>query len=85
MKQVSFCTCLLSLLYVSILAESRYTNGSRNMTSCMCLLGNPGEFVPCVGANRRRMNITSEIARPGAQQCQIVDVNSWNEFFPPRD
>ena len=26
-------------------------------------------FVPCSGANRRRMNITSTIARPGRQLC----------------
>ena len=49
-----------------------------------CEAGNPGDFVYCVGANRRRMNITSGIARPGAQQCEIVDVDSWEEFFPPR-
>jgi hypothetical protein len=31
-------------------------------------------FVPCSGATRRRMNVTSTIARPGAQSCGIVDV-----------
>jgi hypothetical protein len=47
--------------------------------------GNPGDFVQCVGANRRRMNITSDIVRPRSQQCTIVDVESWDEFFPPRN
>ena len=39
------------------------------------------EFVPCSGANRRRMNITSMIARPGQQQCGIVGVEDWGEIF----
>mmetsp|Transcript_1330 Transcript_1330/g.2809 ORF Transcript_1330/g.2809 Transcript_1330/m.2809 type:complete len:296 (-) Transcript_1330:243-1130(-) len=37
-------------------------------------------FVPCSGANRRRMNITSTIARPGRQLCGIVDVD-WAEIL----
>ncbi|CAB9497039.1 expressed unknown protein [Seminavis robusta] len=40
-------------------------------------------FVPCSGASRRRMNVTSSIARPGNQQCKIVDVPSWERFFGP--
>lgn len=40
-----------------------------------------GQFVPCSGATRRRMNVTGSIARPGAQRCSIVDVN-WAELFP---
>lgn len=43
--------------------------------------GNPGNFVSCSGANRRRMNVTSSIQRPGAMQCDIVDV-VWEELFP---
>lgn len=50
---------------------------------CLFCVGNPGDFVYCVGANRRRMNIQSDIARPGDQQCTIVDVESWGEFFLP--
>ncbi|KAL3796891.1 hypothetical protein HJC23_008844 [Cyclotella cryptica] len=46
-----------------------------------CEAGNPGEFVSCSGATRRRMNITSSIARPGEQQCAIVDVKDWNDLF----
>ena len=46
-----------------------------------CEAGNPGDFVFCSGANRRRMNVTSSISRPGAQQCSIVDVD-WAELFP---
>jgi len=37
-------------------------------------------FVPCSGANRRRMNITSTIARPGRQLCSIVGVD-WADVF----
>jgi len=40
-----------------------------------------GQFVPCSGATRRRMNVTSTIARPGAQRCGIVDVD-YAELFP---
>mmetsp|Transcript_35380 Transcript_35380/g.73679 ORF Transcript_35380/g.73679 Transcript_35380/m.73679 type:complete len:167 (-) Transcript_35380:2050-2550(-) len=46
-----------------------------------CEAGNPGDFVFCSGATRRRMNVTSSIKRPGAQQCSIVDVK-WEELFP---
>mmetsp|Transcript_20299 Transcript_20299/g.42260 ORF Transcript_20299/g.42260 Transcript_20299/m.42260 type:complete len:735 (-) Transcript_20299:147-2351(-) len=50
-----------------------------------CEAGPAGYFVPCVGANRRRMNITSDIQRPGAQRCGITDVHDWEEFFYPKD
>eukprot|EP00804_Cyclotella_cryptica_P000041 CCRYP_013714-RA/>CCRYP_013714-RA protein AED:0.06 eAED:0.06 QI:468/1/1/1/0.85/0.75/8/1701/607 len=88
-----FCT---KSFCIFIYLQTRMTNqvgnfkvGPDSITSATCEeanceAGNPGHFVPCVGANRRRMNITSDIARPGAQQCQIVDVHSWNEFFPPQ-
>jgi hypothetical protein len=46
-----------------------------------CEAGNPGFFVSCSGATRRRMNVTSTISRPGAQQCSISDV-IWAELFP---
>jgi hypothetical protein len=46
-----------------------------------CEAGNPGTFVDCSGATRRRMNITSSIARPGDQQCAIVDVEDWEDLF----
>ena len=60
---------------------SNFEVGSDTITSAtceeaMCEL----VFVPCSGANRRRMNITSMIARPGDQQCGIVDVD-WEEIF----
>ena len=42
-----------------------------------------GQFVQCSGATRRRMNITSNIQRPGTQRCSIVDVLDWEEFFHP--
>jgi hypothetical protein len=46
-----------------------------------CEAGNPGNFVGCSGATRRRMNVTSSISRRGAQRCSIVDVD-WAELFP---
>ena len=42
-------------------------------------------FVPCSGASRRRMNVKSAIARPIEQQCNIVDVLPWEEFFGPSE
>jgi hypothetical protein len=44
-------------------------------------------FVPCSGANRRRMNIVSDIARPGTQQCPLVPNGNekWFEMFGPVD
>lgn len=41
------------------------------------------EFVPCSGANRRRMNIDSDIGRPVNQQCTRVDASQWLSFFGP--
>jgi hypothetical protein len=60
---------------------SNFQVGPETITSAtceeaMCEL----DFVPCSGANRRRMNITSTIARPGDQRCGIVDVD-WEEVF----
>jgi hypothetical protein len=60
---------------------SHFQVGPETITSAtceeaMCELA----FVPCSGANRRRMNITSMIARPGDQRCGIVDVD-WEEIF----
>ena len=49
---------------------------SATCEEAMCEL----DFVPCSGANRRRMNITSTIVRPGDQRCGIVDVD-WEEIF----
>jgi hypothetical protein len=39
-------------------------------------------FVPCSGASRRRMNVTSDIKRPIEQQCTQVSIK-WEEFFGP--
>jgi hypothetical protein len=60
---------------------SNFQVGPETITSAtceeaMCEL----DFVPCSGANRRRMNITSTIVRPGDQRCGIVDVD-WEEIF----
>mmetsp|Transcript_20869 Transcript_20869/g.47195 ORF Transcript_20869/g.47195 Transcript_20869/m.47195 type:complete len:756 (+) Transcript_20869:373-2640(+) len=58
---------------------------SATCSEANCEAGNPGDFVACSGANRRRMNITSDIARPGTQQCAIVGIpdNDWGAFFDP--
>ena len=54
-----------------------------------CEAGNPGDFVECSGANRRRMDIKSAIARPDDQQCSIVGIPAgpdgpdWENFFDP--
>lgn len=57
--------------------------GPDDITSASCEEAHceVGLFVPCVGATRRRMNITSSIARPGDQQCAIVDVDDWGGIF----
>jgi hypothetical protein len=60
---------------------SNFQVGPETITSAtceeaMCELA----FVPCSGANRRRMNIKNTITRPGDQLCGIVDVN-WEEIF----
>ena len=39
-----------------------------------------GDFVPCSGATRRRMNIISSIPRPENQQCIVAQAN-WTEIF----
>lgn len=57
--------------------------GENDITSASCEEAHceVGQFVPCSGATRRRMNIVSSIARPGEQQCAIVDVQSWEDLF----
>ena len=60
---------------------SNFQVGEDTITSAtceeaMCELA----FVPCSGANRRRMNITSTIARPGQQQCSNLDVD-WSDIY----
>lgn len=57
--------------------------GPNDITSASCEEAHceVGQFVPCSGATRRRMNITSSIARPGEQQCGIVDVKDWEDLF----
>ena len=62
--------------------------GPDMVTAAMCEEANcEVYFVPCSGANRRRMNIVSDIARPGTQQCPLVpDGNvKWLGLFGPED
>jgi hypothetical protein len=60
-----------------------FTVGPNTVTSAACeeAFCEAGQFVPCSGATRRRMNVSSTIARPGAQRCSIVDV-VWEDLFP---
>jgi len=64
---------------------TNFAVGPDDITSATCEEAHcekdPGQFVPCSGATRRRMNITSSISRPGDQQCAIVDVESWEDLF----
>lgn len=63
---------------------SNFAVGPEDITSATCEEAHceVGQFVPCSGATRRRMNITSSIARPGEQQCGIVDVDDrWGEVL----
>jgi len=64
-------------------AMGDFAVGPDTITSASCEEAHceAGQFVPCSGATRRRMNLTSTIARPGAQRCSIVDVN-WSTLFP---
>ena len=80
----SFCTFIF-LQSTMINAVSNLQVNDKTITSAACEeahceAGNPGYFVECSGATRRRMNVTSSISRPGAQRCGIVDVD-WEELF----
>mmetsp|Transcript_12309 Transcript_12309/g.26743 ORF Transcript_12309/g.26743 Transcript_12309/m.26743 type:complete len:728 (+) Transcript_12309:260-2443(+) len=69
---------------------------SATCSEASCEAGNPGSFVYAVGANRRRMNIESEIARPAMEQCGLVGLpnnsipknirgyNDWASFMSPK-
>ncbi len=75
-----------------------FTVGPDTITSATCSeasceAGNPGDFVHWVGANRRRMNINSEIARHAKEQCQLLGgeiprdsdgYNDWKAFMDPK-
>ena len=51
---------------------------SATCSESACEAGPDGYFVQGVGANRRRMNIQSEIRRPAKEQCQIVGIQeTW--------
>jgi hypothetical protein len=67
---------------VSDLQVNAETITSAACEEAHCEAENPGDFVYCSGATRRRMNVTSSISRPGAQRCGIVDVD-WEELFGP--
>lgn len=80
-----FCT-MIFLQAITINAVSDMQVNAETITAAACEeahceADNPGDFVYCSGATRRRMNVTSTISRPGAQRCGIVDVD-WAEVFP---
>lgn len=87
-----------AFIYIQSLMTNQVGNfkvGPRTITSATCSeasceAGNPGDFVAHVGANRRRMNIRSEIERPKDQQCTIVGIehdsngySMWDAFMDP--
>jgi hypothetical protein len=72
-------------LYQQQAITNRLTNfevasGMKNAATCeeaMCELN----FVPCSGANRRRMNIHSDIERPSNEMCKLVNEQMWATLF----
>ncbi|CAB9504373.1 expressed unknown protein [Seminavis robusta] len=82
---ISHCWAIgVQSFFINTLANFKVGEDTITSATCEeahCEAGNPGDFVACSGANRRRMNITSSIARPGAQQCSIVDVD-YPKLFP---
>jgi hypothetical protein len=64
-------------------AKDDFSVGPDTVTSASCEEAHceAGQFVPCSGATRRRMNVKSSIERPGGQRCSIVDVD-WAALFP---
>ena len=76
--------CAMIFLQSTLInSVSNFKVNNETITSASCEEANceVGAFVPCSGATRRRMNVTSSIQRPGAQRCSIVDV-TWSELFP---
>jgi hypothetical protein len=82
-----FCTrahCSFIFLQSMIInTAGNFAVGNDTITSAACeeAFCEAGQFVPCSGATRRMMNVTSDIDRPGGQRCSIVDVD-WAEVFP---
>jgi hypothetical protein len=80
-----FCSFIyMQSLVINTVSNFQVQEDTITSASCEeahCEAGNPGDFVFCSGATRRRMNVTSSIQRPGAQRCGIVDVD-WETLFP---
>ena len=85
-----------AFIYMQSLMTNQVANfkvGPKTITSATCSesaceAGPDYHFVKGVGANRRRMDIQSEIRRPPKEQCQIVGIpeNSngdadWKSFL----
>lgn len=65
---------------INRLTNFEVASGMKNAATCeeaMCELN----FVPCSGANRRRMNIQSDIKRPSDQMCKLVNESIWATLF----
>lgn len=76
--------CVFIFLQSTLInAVGDFAVGPDTVTSASCeeAFCEVGQFVPCSGATRRRMNVTSSIVRPGLQRCSIVDV-VWEDLFP---
>jgi len=78
---MNHCTFLyLQQMIVNKMTNFAVAQGMKNAATCeeaMC----ESVFVPCSGANRRRMNIKSDIMRPRNQQCQHVNDTLWINLF----
>jgi hypothetical protein len=79
------CT-FIYLLSTMINRAGDFEVGPNTVTAAACEEASceAGQFVPCSGATRRRMNVTSTIVRPGDQRCSIVDV-VWEDLFPEEE
>ncbi|KAG7373343.1 hypothetical protein IV203_034067 [Nitzschia inconspicua] len=74
--------CLFIYLQSLLINEvSNFNVDQHDITTTTCdeALCGP-EFVPCSGATRRRMNIVSDIPRPGNQQCTVA-MEDWSSIF----
>jgi hypothetical protein len=72
----------LQQMIINKLTNFEVASGVKNAPTCeeaMCEL----DFVPCSGANRRRMNIHGDIERPSHQMCKLVNESLWVNLFGP--
>eukprot|EP00567_Pseudictyota_dubia_P009250 CAMPEP_0197436776 /NCGR_PEP_ID=MMETSP1175-20131217/4177_1 /TAXON_ID=1003142 /ORGANISM="Triceratium dubium, Strain CCMP147" /LENGTH=740 /DNA_ID=CAMNT_0042966157 /DNA_START=385 /DNA_END=2607 /DNA_ORIENTATION=- len=86
--QCSKSYCAFNFLQSTMInTMTNFAVGMDEVTAASCEEANceafpyPENFVECSGATRRRMNVTSSIARPKDEECANVDVD-WAILFP---